>query len=76
MAARMQAVLAQPSAINAQRIRVTSSIGVVLYPRDGETLSMLIERSDLTMYRAKELGRNSVQFYTSDLTNQGTTPSS
>jgi diguanylate cyclase (GGDEF)-like protein/PAS domain S-box-containing protein len=62
--ARMQAVLAQPFVINAQRIRVTSSIGVALYPRDGETLSLLLEKSDLAMYRAKELGRNGVQFYT------------
>ena len=74
--ARMQEVLAQPFVIDAQRIRVTSSIGVALYPRDGETLSKLIERSDVAMYRAKELGRNHVQFYTSDLANQGATPGS
>ena len=68
--ARMQEVLSQPFAISGQRIRITTSIGVALYPRDAETLSLLIERSDLAMYRAKALGRNGVQFYTPDLANQ------
>jgi len=72
----MQEVLAKPFIINARCIRVTSSIGVALYPRDGETLSVLIEKSDLAMYRAKELGRNRVQFYTPDLADQGRTANS
>jgi diguanylate cyclase (GGDEF)-like protein len=72
--ARMQAVLAQPFAINGRRVRVTSSIGVALYPCDGETLSVLIERSDLAMYRAKELGRNRVQFYLPELACQSMLP--
>jgi diguanylate cyclase (GGDEF)-like protein len=46
---------------------VTCSIGVALYPRDGEAVSDLIGRADLAMYRAKELGRNTVQFYAPDL---------
>jgi diguanylate cyclase (GGDEF)-like protein/PAS domain S-box-containing protein len=71
--ARMQEVLSQPSVISGQRIQITTSIGVALYPRDGETLSLLIEKSDLAMYRAKALGRNGVQFYTPDLAKERTT---
>jgi diguanylate cyclase (GGDEF)-like protein len=64
IAARMQEVLAEPLAIAGGEIRVTSSIGVALYPRHGETVSALIGKADLAMYRAKELGRNTVVFYT------------
>jgi diguanylate cyclase (GGDEF)-like protein/PAS domain S-box-containing protein len=67
IADRMQEVLAEPLAIAGQEIRVTCSIGVALYPRDGEAVSDLIGRADLAMYRAKELGRNTVQFYAPDL---------
>jgi diguanylate cyclase (GGDEF)-like protein len=74
--ARMQEALSQPFAIRGQRIRITTSIGVTLYPRDAETLSQLIERSDLAMYRAKALGRDGVQFYTPDLAKERTTTGS
>jgi len=67
IADRMQEALTEPFAIAGQEIRVTCSIGVALYPRDGEAVSELIGRADLAMYRAKELGRNTVQFYTPDL---------
>lgn len=72
----MQEVLSQPLAIGGQRIRITTSIGAALYPRDAETLSLLIERSDLAMYRAKAVGRNGVQFYTPDLAKERTTTGS
>jgi diguanylate cyclase (GGDEF)-like protein len=65
--ARMREVLANRLAIEGHEIYVTCSIGVALYPRDGEAVSTLIRRADLAMYRAKELGRNIVQFYTPDL---------
>jgi len=65
--ARMQEVLAEPLAIEGQDVFVTISIGVALYPQDGDGMSTLIRKADLAMYRAKELGRNTVQFYTSDL---------
>jgi diguanylate cyclase (GGDEF)-like protein/PAS domain S-box-containing protein len=64
IAARMQEVLAEPLAIAGGEIQVTSSIGVALYPRHGETVSALLGKADLAMYRAKELGRNTVVFYT------------
>jgi diguanylate cyclase (GGDEF)-like protein/PAS domain S-box-containing protein len=70
--ARMQEVLAEPLAIEGQEVNVTSSIGVALYPHDGETASTLLRKADLAMYRAKELGRNAVQFYVPDLDLQST----
>jgi diguanylate cyclase (GGDEF)-like protein/PAS domain S-box-containing protein len=64
---RMREALVEPIAIEGQEVNVTSSIGVALYPRDGEAASTLLRKADLAMYRAKDLGRNAVQFYVPDL---------
>jgi diguanylate cyclase (GGDEF)-like protein/PAS domain S-box-containing protein len=70
--ARMREVLAEPLAIEGQEVNVTSSIGVALYPRDGEAAPTLLRKADLAMYRAKELGRNTLHFYGPDLESQST----
>ena len=67
VAARMQEALAEPLVIEGQEVPVTGSIGVALYPRDGDAASTLLRKADLAMYRAKDLGRNTVQFYVPDL---------
>jgi diguanylate cyclase (GGDEF)-like protein/PAS domain S-box-containing protein len=64
---RMTTGLANPIALEGRDICVTSSIGVALYPRDGADLSTLIRVADLAMYRGKQLGGNTVTFYTPDL---------
>ena len=69
---RMKAVLADPIAIDGSDIFVTSSVGVALYPRDGADLSSLIQMADLAMYRGKQLGGNTVTFYTPDLDSPST----
>jgi len=61
---RMQEEMAKPMAIEGHEVLVTSSIGVSVYPRDGADVSALIRTADLAMYRSKQLGRNTVQFYT------------
>jgi len=45
----------------------TASIGIALYPDNGETVDELMKCADVAMYRAKERGRNNFQFYTSDM---------
>ena len=67
---RMQEVMAEPLAIEGRSLRMTSSIGVALCPRDAQEVSALIRRADRAMYRAKELGRNTIQFYKPDLDSQ------
>ena len=54
-------------AIEGHQVLVTSSIGISVYTRDGADVSTLIRTADLAMYRSKQLGRNTVQFYTPEL---------
>ncbi len=45
------------------QLSVTPSIGVSVYPDDGETTMQLLRNADLAMYRAKESGRNRLEYY-------------
>lgn len=54
-------------AINGHEIVASASIGIAIYPRDGSDSDELFRNADAAMYRAKELGRNGMQFYSSDM---------
>ncbi|VAW98102.1 diguanylate cyclase/phosphodiesterase (GGDEF & EAL domains) with PAS/PAC sensor(s) [hydrothermal vent metagenome] len=56
-----------PFHIEGQELVVTSSIGISLYPNDGETLESLMKNADSAMYRAKDQGRNKYQLYNADM---------
>jgi diguanylate cyclase len=49
---------------SAQELHVTASIGISLYPYDGEDAETLLKNADTALYRAKEQGRNNYQLYT------------
>jgi EAL domain-containing protein (putative c-di-GMP-specific phosphodiesterase class I) len=53
--------------IGDQAVRVSCSMGVVVYPRDGEDPKTLMMNADAAMYRAKDLGSNNFQFYTREM---------
>jgi diguanylate cyclase (GGDEF)-like protein/PAS domain S-box-containing protein len=59
--------LSKPFTVEQQQVYVSASIGVSLYPRDGEQEQMLLKNVDLAMYRAKREGRNTVRFFTEEL---------
>jgi diguanylate cyclase (GGDEF)-like protein len=56
-----------PFEVNDQEFFVTPSIGISLYPADGEDVETLIKNADTAMYQAKERGKNNFQFYSSNL---------
>lgn len=63
VAERILASLARPFELCSQQITVTPSIGIALYPTDGNDGEALIKNADAAMYLAKERGRNNFQFF-------------
>ncbi len=55
--------LAQPYALGDSVARISASMGVAFYPRDGDSASELLRAADLAMYAAKEHGRNQCLVY-------------
>lgn len=54
--------------VQGQELYITTSIGISLYPFDGQNMQSLMKHADLALYRAKEHGRNNYQFYTDEMT--------
>lgn len=54
-----------------QAFHISSSIGIALYPNDGEDAETLVKNADAALYRAKERGRNNYQLYTATLNPEG-----
>ncbi len=63
VAEKMVLALLDPFVVDSFHLSVTPSIGVSLYPEDGETAVQLLRNADLAMYRAKEAGRNRFEYY-------------
>jgi diguanylate cyclase (GGDEF)-like protein len=57
--------LKYPIDIEGHQIRLTGSIGVAMYPRDGTSVSELLSNADAALYRAKDKGRNTYAIYDS-----------
>jgi len=53
--------------INKYELEISTSIGIAVYPQDGQTHVELMKSADLAMYRAKALGRNNFCFFTEEL---------
>jgi EAL domain-containing protein (putative c-di-GMP-specific phosphodiesterase class I) len=61
--------------MDGKELIVEASIGISLYPHDGENIDELLRRADAAMYAAKASGRNVYRFYTDDLTGHSLTQS-
>jgi len=67
IAQRILDCLRQPRTINGTEFRTTGSIGITMFPADGEDGETLLRNADTAMYRAKERGRDNYQLYTASM---------
>ena len=61
---------AQPFSVAGHEIFASASLGLTLYPLDDDSVVGLVRNADVAMYRAKESGGNTCQFYSADMTSK------
>jgi len=64
---KIRDAVGEPVLVDGQAVQVGCSMGVVMYPRDGDDPKTLMMNADAAMYRAKELGKHNFQFYTREM---------
>ena len=68
IAEKIAECISEPFALEGQTLGVSGSIGISMYPQDGESTDTLIRNADAAMYLAKERGRSNFQFFMPSLT--------
>ncbi len=63
VAQRFLDTLLQPFRLDSHEVFVTASIGIAIYPNDGEDMDSILKNADIAMYHAKDKGKNNFQFY-------------
>ncbi|OIJ18941.1 hypothetical protein BKP45_14525 [Anaerobacillus alkalidiazotrophicus] len=67
IAERILNSISEPFCFQENESKVSPSIGISIFPKDGENIETLIKNADKAMYHAKNKGKNSFQFYSIDL---------
>lgn len=67
VARRLLSAISQPCQLGQHELSVTCSIGIALFPCDGDNSDLLLRCADAAMTRAKQEGRNNFQFYAADM---------
>jgi diguanylate cyclase (GGDEF)-like protein/PAS domain S-box-containing protein len=67
VARKILSALIKPIFIREQECRVTASIGVCMFPTDAQDEQSLMKNADIAMYRAKDEGKNTYQFYSEEM---------
>lgn len=60
-------ILTVPVELEGREVFVSTSIGITLYPNDGDNVNQLIRNADTAMYHAKERGRNNFQYFSNEM---------
>ena len=67
VASKILASLAEPYHLEGHELHATASIGIAIYPEDGDRVDALMQNADAAMYHAKAAGRNNAQFFTASM---------
>jgi diguanylate cyclase (GGDEF)-like protein/PAS domain S-box-containing protein len=67
LATRILAALKQPIQLAPHTIYINASIGIAIYPEDGQTTQELIKNADMAMYKAKSEGKNKFVLFTQEM---------
>jgi len=67
VAENILSVFRQPFAVQGRELTVSASIGISLYPSDGDNSSELLRNADAAMYHAKQQGRNTYTYFTEQM---------
>lgn len=67
LANRLLEILSLPFIAEGHELITTASIGIAIYPNDGDDIEMLYKNADNAMYKAKQAGRNGFQFFTQEM---------
>ena len=70
VAQRIHESMRSPFVLDGRQVVVTASIGITLFPEDGEDAATLLKHADTAMYHAKDEGRDTCKFYNVALTQQ------
>lgn len=70
VARKLLDALETPSRVDGHDLFIGASIGISLFPTDGDSIDTLVRCADSAMYRAKEVGRNTFQFFTPEQASQ------
>ncbi|HLT99537.1 MAG TPA: EAL domain-containing protein [Burkholderiaceae bacterium] len=67
---RIMSAVSRPLRLGTQRFHPTASVGIAIHPQDGDDPEVLIKHADMAMYAAKNMGRNTAQFFSEKLMKQ------
>jgi diguanylate cyclase (GGDEF)-like protein/PAS domain S-box-containing protein len=67
LATKLMALASAPFQVEQQELTVTPSMGIAMFPTDGDDFDTLCKCADAAMYRAKKDGRNAYRFFTSEM---------
>jgi diguanylate cyclase (GGDEF)-like protein/PAS domain S-box-containing protein len=64
---RLISLIRKPHQVDGAELNISCSVGVAVYPDDGEDIDRLMRHADVAMYQAKSSGRDNLQFFTPEL---------
>lgn len=67
IAERILSLFKEPFQIENREIFISTSIGIAFYPDDGNDVEALLKNADIAMYKAKDVGKNTFRYYSSDM---------